>query len=240
MPEKEKQSWSLVIPAFNEQNSIQKAVSEAADFLDFLPEDKREVIVIDDGSTDRTAEKAKSAQAQMPFLKVHSHKANKGIGQALQTGYRLAKKENLCAVPSDGQFDLRELRAFREIPPKTIISFYRVNYHYSPFRMFLTNLNRWLNRIFLGLKVRDINWIKIYKKSEIERLPPLVSKSSYVESEIVYCLRRKGHKIIQSPSQCLPREHGSSKSANYRIFKQVFKDILAILIKYRGARAPLE
>ena len=160
----------------------------------------------------------------------------------------MSRMENVCAVPADGQFDLNELRAFRNVPSNTVVSFYRTGYEgYSFFRKFLTVGNRWLNRVLFGFSLKDVNYVKIYKrvflkefvgtssedhfeslKSDLKETQ-LVSKSSYIESEIMYYLTRQKLKIIQTPARYLPRKHGASTAIRPKILKMVFKDIFKLL-----------
>ena len=137
--------------------------------------------------------------------------------------------ENVCAIPGDGQFAVNELRAFRNFKKGIIISFYRTKYNqYSFFRKLLSFLNRFINKILFGISVKDVNWIKIYKNSSIKSLS-LISKSSYIESEILFRLKKKCQ-IIQVPNYCLPRKYGSSKSVNLHVLRLVIRDILLIII----------
>ena len=110
----------------------------------------------------------------------------------------MAQMENVCAVPGDRQFDVNELRAFRQVPPQTVISFFRVaNNEYSLLRKILTKTNKLFNKIFLGLHIQDINWVKIYKTADLKKLD-LKSKSSYIESEIVYRLKIKNITLLKA------------------------------------------
>ena len=172
MKEQSYQSWSLVIMAYNEEHTIEKVLASAVDFLTPLPEDKKEILVIDDGSDDGTFKKARKPAKEFSFIKVYRHEKNLGIGAVLMRGYRESRMENICAVPADGQFDLNELRAFRNIPNDTAaVSFYRTGYEgYGLFRKALTGANRWINRILFGVRLRDVNYVKIYKSSHLKKL----------------------------------------------------------------------
>ena len=242
------QSWSLVIMAYNEEHTIKEVCLQAVEFLSPLPDDKKEILIVDDGSTDGTYKKVEALAHEFSFVKIYRHKENLGIGAALTRGYLLSRMENVCVVPGDGQFNLNELRAFRNVPPNTVVSFYRTSYPgYSFFRKLLTWGNRWLNRILFGFSLKDINYIKIYKRdslkefidsfqgSSIEALTSdlgntqFVSKSSYIESEIMYYLKKWKVKVVQTPASYLPRKHGVSAAVKPRILKMVFKDILKLL-----------
>ena len=227
---KEFQSWSIILFFHNEADNIKIVCQKTMDFLSFLNERQKEIILIDDASVDKSDEQVRQMMEGKSYVKLITHQKKLGIGACLKTGYEMAQMENVCAVPGDGQFDVNELRAFRQAPPQTVISFFRtVNKEYSLLRKLLTKTNKWLNKIFLRLDIQDINWVKIYKKADLKKLD-LKSKSSYVESEIIYRLNKKC-RIIQSPSRYLPRKHGHSKSVNVVSLKSVFLDMVALTFK---------
>ena len=244
--EKIYQSWSLVIMAYNEEATIQTVCQQAVSFLSILPDNKKEILIIDDGSTDGTFEKIKNLTKKFSFVKVYRNERNFGIGAVLARGYKMSKMENICVVPGDGQFDLNELRAFRNVPAHTIISFYRISYKgYSFFRKLVTWGNKWINKILFGFYLRDVNYVKIYKKDSLKKYiglisnkfsenPQFLSKSNYIESEIIYFLTRKKLTIIQTPAEYLPRIYGISKAVQPKILIMVFKDIFQLL-KFRFA-----
>lgn len=221
------QSWSLIIFFYNEENTIEHVFSQAVDFLESI--EQKEIILMNDGSTDQSLERVKKKTKGLNYVRFINHKINQGIGASLKKGYETANMENVCAVPGDAQFDLNELRAFKNIPQKTIVSFYRTKYNdYSFFRKILSYSNRLINKVLFGISVKDINWIKIYKNSQIKSLS-LVSKSSYVESEIFIKLKKKA-KVIQVPNHGILRKHGTSKSVNIPVLTLVLRDILSTFI----------
>ena len=225
------QSWSLIIFFYNEEENVLKVCEQAIDFLAPLPEGKKEIIFINDGSSDQSVEQIKKIIEDKPYIKLITHENNLGIGASLKSGYKIAQMENICALPGDGQFNINELKAFRFVSPKTVISFFRVKHrHYSLFREFLTQANRWLNKLLFRLDNQDVNWVKIYKKSDISQLN-FRSNSSFIETEIIYKLQCKACKIIQSPSQYQMRVYGHSKAVTWSVLKNVGRDIIVLLIK---------
>ena len=228
------QSWSLIVMAYNEEGGMEKVLKDCLDFLSPLPVNKKEILIIDDGSSDKTFEKAKEFSA-LPFVKIHRHKSNAGIGAVLRTGYSLSRMENICAIPADGQFDLNELRAFRNVFSHTAVSFYRTRHkEYSPLRRLLTVLNRWINRIVFRFDLRDVNYVKIYKRAFLKPLfeqkkGGLISKSAYVESELMQRHIKNNGKVIQTPAKYLPRRHGASNAVQASQLYQALKDILGLL-----------
>src|SRR5690242_17676816 len=99
---------SLVIPAFNEEAGIAQAVGEADDALRRLGR-SYEILVIDDGSRDATAETARAACADRPNVRLLRHDANRGYGAALRTGFTAARGERIAFTDADCQFYLDDL-----------------------------------------------------------------------------------------------------------------------------------
>jgi hyaluronan synthase len=99
-------SVSIIIPAKNEEKAIQNCINHALDSN--YPQDKLEIIVIDDGSTDRTTEKIKellsdgAKSGRITFIK---HKKNRGKREAMASGIRIAKGEILVSIDSDSFVD---------------------------------------------------------------------------------------------------------------------------------------
>ena len=223
------QSWSIVIFFYNEAGNIEKVCRQAIEFLLPYTESEKEIIFLDDGSTDKINETIQKITENKSYIKWIKHEKKLGIGACLKAGYNLAQMENICAVPGDGQFDLNELRAFRNVPSKTVISFFRTTHQqYFFFRRILTRSNKWINWIFFGFYLKDINWVKIYKKDSLKGIK-LHSKSNFVESEIFYFLNRTKHVIIETPSKFLPRNFGESKSVSFSALIKNFTDIIRLL-----------
>ena len=96
-------SVSVVMFAYNEEENIAFCMEEALDFLASATKDY-ELILVDDGSSDGTAEAGRSVQAKRPeHVQVVSYHPNRGIGGALKAGYAVATKEYITCLPADGQ-----------------------------------------------------------------------------------------------------------------------------------------
>jgi glycosyltransferase involved in cell wall biosynthesis len=217
---------SIVIFCFNEHRSIERVISEARLFL-INAAINYEIIVIDDGSTDRTPEILKQLSFYANDISVITHPKNMGIGMALKTGYQNASKEYVCAIPGDGQFDINELSDIRDFSNNIFYSFYRPQTGYNLYRSTLTWLNRFFNQHVLGIFLRDVNWIKVYRREQIEIVKPKLT-SSLIESEICAKLFKLGATPIEIPSKYLERKHGISTGGSWRTLKKALAD-LAVL-----------
>lgn len=186
---------------------------------------KAEIIVVNDGSTDDTNFRIAQIISLYPeMIKVIQHPHNLGIGMALKTGYQAASLEYVCALPADNQFSVSELESVKPFDKNTYYSFYRRSNNYNLYRTILTWINRLFNQHVLGIYLRDVNWIKMYKKSQLELVKPEL-KSSLVESEICAKLYKCGIMPIEIPSNYLERKYGKSKGGGWKTLKKAILEI---------------
>lgn len=158
---------------------------------------------------------------------------------AKHSGLDILMQDTKMYVPyqADGQFDLYELLPYAEIQPKTFISFRRVTKPaYSSYRTILSLMNREVNRYFLGLKMKDVNWVKIYKLEELRQIN-LQMHSSLIETEICAKLLLQSNKLIEVPSSYKTRicgkVKGSSPKEVFRIGIELFK-LISIVKRLRS------
>jgi len=102
---------SIVIPAYDEEANIARSVGDAVRVADRLC-DRFEVVVVDDGSSDRTAEIVRSMGEQDPRIRLISHETNQGYGTALRSGFGASKLAHVFFTDADNQFVLDELELF--------------------------------------------------------------------------------------------------------------------------------
>src|SRR5687768_12451343 len=99
---------SLVLPAYNEASGIAEAVAEAHEALVGLGYEF-ELLVVDDGSTDDTADRVAEVAALWPRVRLLTHSTNLGYGAALRTGFEAARYDLVAFTDADGQFYLDDL-----------------------------------------------------------------------------------------------------------------------------------
>lgn len=219
----------MIIFCFNEAGTIASVIHTAADFLKKINCTDSEIIIVDDGSRDGSKEIIEEEAKKHPNAKTVFHGRNSGIGRALLSGYSNCTKENVTAVPADGQFNLDELIPYANVQERTFISFFRKeNTVYSLKRNFLSYLNKKINSIFLGIHLKDVNWVKIYKNSELKNLD-LKMKSSLVESEICSKLIKRKNTVTEVHSSYLKRRSGVSKGASLKITLQAVRETLKLI-----------
>lgn len=229
------QSWSIIVLCYNEEGSIKNVVHDVQQKLAILSNTGGEIVLVNDGSSDNShavIQQLLSTKMMFPIHYIH-HKVNKGIGASLRAGYQKAQGDNVVMVPGDGQFDLKEFLPYKNLPDKHILAFYRVeNMTYTLSRNILSWVNFTFNKLFIGLNLKDVNWVKVYKNNALKALD-LELQSSLVESEICSKLIYLGHTPIQRESKYLPRTHGKSKGASFNIVRQAFLDMIKLILVFR-------
>ncbi len=229
------QSWSVIVLCYNESGNIARVIREIQEVLKILAPKENEIVLVDDGSSDNSPEIIEemlqdASNNNINFIK---HPVNLGIGEALHSGYKNAQYENVVILPGDGQFDARELIPYKSLPENTLVSFYRKeNTIYSVARNVLSLINKKLNEWFLGLALKDVNWVNVYKNQVVKTLD-LEIRSSLVESEISSKLIYLGHEVIEVESKYLPRQAGISTGSSFKIVKQAILDIMRLILVFR-------
>jgi glycosyltransferase involved in cell wall biosynthesis len=187
---------AVIIPAYNAGSTIGELVDRAAKFVD-----KQDLVIVDDGSTDQTFERARSTGAV-----VLRHQSNRGKGEALKTGFSRAWQRDyraLITMDADLQHEpesipdfIRKARTF----PGIIIGTRKRNLKIMPFARWLTNhLTSVIVSILGGQSVRDSQ--SGYRLIPIAVLREITLKAEKydLESEILIKASRKGFRIAEVP-----------------------------------------
>lgn len=210
-------SLSVFFPCFNEEKSIPFFVKEAAEVLPKLAR-KFEVIIVNDGSRDRTLTVAKRMAKQFPFVRVVSHPFNRGYGASLRTGFQEARYDWVFFTDGDLQFSLSQLREFIPFAQnhRAIIG-----YRKKRAEGFKRVRNAYLYKRFVDalfrLHVIDIDCaFKLFRTELIHSLK-LESSGAFISAELLYKLKKKRVKFKQLPVDHFPRKYGSPTGANLKV-----------------------
>lgn len=229
-------SISIIFPAYNEEDNIAQAVGQAVHCMQLLFRDW-EVIVVDDGSQDKTGEIIDGLAEQNPRVIALHHAPNQGYGAALKTGILNASKELLFFCDSDLQFHLSEL-----VLPLTWIEQYDIVIGYRAKRQ--DPLHRRLNalgwktlvRLLLGLKVKDIDCAFKLFRSVVFQAIQIDAVGAMVNTDILVQALRTGFKIKEIPVTHFPRRQGKQTGANLHVVLKAFKELFGLYRKLRNIR----
>jgi 4-amino-4-deoxy-L-arabinose transferase-like glycosyltransferase len=204
-------SISLVLPAYNEQAVIEQAVTEAVAALAQIVDDF-EVVVVDDGSSDSTAEIVERTGKKFPQVRLLQQEKNLGYGAALRRGFSEATKELVGFTDADCQFDLTELdRLVFLARDYQIVCGYRIDRKDSWLRCTYSAGYNMLVRALLGTRVRDCDCaLKLFHRDAIRRLP-ITGDGFLVNGEMLAVARQQGMSLVEVGVSHRPRAAGESK-----------------------------
>lgn len=228
---------SVVLPAYNEEAVIAQTVAQCEATLALIAPDY-EIIVVDDGSRDRTGEIADQLAAANPRVRVVHNRPNRGYGGALIAGFDATRKELTFFMDADGQFDIRDLatllleceRGYRAV----------LGYRHHRCDGVVRHINAWgwktLVTLLFRLRVRDVDCaFKVYD-TELVRLFGVRSEGAMVNTEMLVKLARLGIPYVEVPVRHLPRVHGSATGANLRVIARAFRELLRLHSKLQAWR----
>ncbi|MBV8670449.1 MAG: glycosyltransferase family 2 protein [Candidatus Eremiobacteraeota bacterium] len=225
MPDDRVASLSVFFPAFNEQDIIAKTVENASRAVAQLADDY-EIIVVNDGSGDRTAAVVEDIARRDARVRLVSHPVNLGYGAALRTGFASASKELVFFSDADGQFDLAELHGLLPMLKRApVVLGYRIRRSDPLYRLFIAKVYNIVIRLTFGLRVRDIDCaFKLFRRSVLEGIV-LESDGAFISSELLIKLRRKDVPMVERGVHHYPRTTGGSKGATPAVILKTIQDV---------------
>lgn len=209
---------SVFFPAYNEEENIKNTIVQAIKVLKEIA-GKWEVIVINDGSTDKTAEIVKQLAKKDKRIRLITHKINKGYGGAIKTGIFNSRYPLICYMDSDGQFDFKEIKKFlAKIKKADLVLGYRKKRTDSFYRRILARTLWLADWVLFGLKVKDVDCgFKLFKKEVVDKIGKLVTESAITETEFIVRAKKAGFKIAQVGVKHNPRIDGEQTGGRLKV-----------------------
>jgi glycosyltransferase involved in cell wall biosynthesis len=234
---------SFFFPAHNEEANIEALVAEALETLPAIAE-TFEIIAVDDGSRDRTGEIADRLAAEHPdVVRVVHHMPNRGYGGALRSGFEAARYELLAFTDGDRQFriaDLARLTARMAEPDRPdVVVGYRIKRADPVIRIVYARTYKLANRIFYGLRVRDVDCAaKLFRRDALEGVR-VESGGAFFSAELMIKIREQGRSIAEVGIPHYPRTAGSPTGARISVIWRAVKDfwLLRLRLWANGERA---
>lgn len=225
--------FSLCLPCYNEEDVIGDVLAGACAVLPEFAEEF-EIIVVDDGSRDRTAEIVSDWSLRDPRVRLVQHKHNRGYGAAVTTALQSSSGEWICMIDGDGQFNLLDLpQLLVDAQGADVVVGYRHRRADNGIRKLNAHSWKWLIRCLMGLKVRDLDCaFKLFPRWVIDSLQ-FRAEGACISAEILTQCCRGGLTICEVPVNHFPRSAGKPTGANLSVVLKAFRE-LPIVWQYRS------
>lgn len=222
-------SITAFFPAYNDAGTIASMVVLANSTLRKLT-DNYEVIVVNDGSRDHTAQVLSELEAIYPRLRVVHHPVNRGYGSALRTGFDNASKELIFYTDGDAQYDVRELEQLGALMTDDIdiVNGYKISRSDPLHRIIIGNIYRWIVKLAFGIRIRDVDCdFRLVRNSSYHKVR-LTSTSGTICVEMIKSFQDAGLRFAEAPVNHYHRAYGKSQFFNFRRLFKTFRDLSAL------------
>ncbi|MGZ6256051.1 MAG: glycosyltransferase family 2 protein [Candidatus Limnocylindria bacterium] len=222
-------SLTFFFPAYNEQENVERIVQLALEQVAPMVS-SIEVLIVDDGSSDRTPQLADRLAAADPRVRVH-HQPNRGYGGALKAGFANAAGDLIAFSDGDLQFDLSELRLLLDRlddparkPVDSVIG-WRIKRRDPFHRIFIAKTYNAIVSLAFGLRVRDIDCaMKVFRRGVFDGLR-LDADGPFLSAELLIKLRARRVRVAQVGVHHFPRAAGTNTGASFRKILRTFLDL---------------
>jgi dolichol-phosphate mannosyltransferase len=225
-------SLSIVIPIYNEQESISEVIHDIAETVPTYF-DNYEIIAVNDGSTDNTSQILQEISQRVPTLKIVNSEKNKGFGVALFEGLKVASKEFSAYVPGDGQFLISDMRHCLELLEGNdlILGYRGGRSDYTVRRIVMSYGYLTLLTLLFGLRYMDVGWVHIWRTSKLRELKLKPTRGIFVLTEVVVLFERNGWNIAEGPSYYHPRIGGKAKNVKISVVIDTFVQAIRLFFR---------
>lgn len=228
---------SVFFPAYNEEANIIPTVEKALEILPTIAS-KWEVIVINDGSKDKTGKVIDALAKKHRGVRAIQHEVNRGYGAAIKSGLYNAQYEWIVFTDSDGQFDFGEVTNFIAEQKRTkadlVVGYYKKR-QVSFLKIMTSKMWEVAVWALFGLKVHDIDCgFKLISKKVLDKIPALTSeRGAFISSEFLIKSKRYRAKIVEIPITHYPRVKGEGTGRNLDVIIESFKDLFKLWLNLR-------
>jgi len=218
-------SFSLIIPLYNEEENvpllIETIFKEIGNHPAFL-----EVVLVDDGSRDKTVELLRAYSRHETRIRLVQHERNRGLGAGIRSGLQSARGDLILYTDADLPFDFSLIPQLISIAGQDrIITGYRLNRGEGPRRWILTKGYNLLIYLCFGLRARDVNFAcKVIPRSLVRRIT-LESEGSFIDAEILLEALRQGLSIKEFPLTYYQRARGQSTLSRPQVILGILNEM---------------
>jgi glycosyltransferase involved in cell wall biosynthesis len=227
-----KPSIAIFFPVYCDEGTIERVALKSLKVLSEIASDYK-VIIVDDGSPDKSGEIADKLAEQHPeIISVH-HDTNRGYGAALQTGFNYSLDyEWICFTDGDDQYDVNELYHLSKLfHHYDLIVTFRYSKIYGTLRTFISYIYNLLIRRLFKSHLRDHNCgLKVIRSSVIQDME-IISSSAFIGAEIIINAMVRGYPIGEAGIKTYPRTFGESSVMSFRHISTSIRDLFRVYRK---------
>jgi glycosyltransferase involved in cell wall biosynthesis len=227
---------SVIYPACNEESMIRDTITRSLTALRGLFQ-SFEILILDDGSRDRTGELADALAAEHPEVRVIHNPRNLGQGETARVGFREASGDLVTHNAIDYPFDLRDLRLMLPLLDEAdvVVAARREYAGYTAYRRVLSRVNVWLLHLLFPLRLRDYNFIQLYRRAVLEQVKPASRSTAFLTPEILIRAHDLGFRIREIEVEYHPRRAGVATAGRPKVILTSLRDMLNLWL-HRGRR----
>jgi glycosyltransferase involved in cell wall biosynthesis len=229
------ESVSLFFPVYRDERTVRTVAEKALRLLSSLG-GPYEVVIVDDGSPDRSGEIAEELAREHPEVRVVHHPKNLGYGAAIRSGIEACCHEIVCMTDGDDEYEVEDLRKLLKLRDRyDLIITFRYRKIYSNRRIFVSWAYNKVLRFFFRTPFRDISTgLRLVRRTVLDDVC-LESTSPFVGAELAIKTMLKGYRVGEVGIQTFPRSFGRGSSTSirnvaatiadmWRIYRRVFSD----------------
>ena len=235
---------SVFFPAYNDSGTIASLVITALHSARKLTDDF-EVIVVNDGSADKTAEILDELARTYPEVRVVHHERNRGYGGALRTGFATATREVVFYTDGDAQYDPAEMELlWRRLDDSVdVVNGYKISRSDPMHRIVIGRVYHHTVKLLFGLGVRDVDCdFRLIRRAVFDKVR-LEKDSGVICLEMMKKITDAGFRIVEVPVHHYHRAYGKSQFFNFRrLFRtgvDVMKLWVALVVRREHLKAPV-
>lgn len=229
------ESVSLFFPVYKDERTVRTVALKALGLLSSLG-GPYEVVIVDDGSPDRSGEIADELSREHPEIRVVHHPRNLGYGAAVRSGIEACRHEIVCMTDGDDEYEVEDFRKLLKLKDRyDLVITFRYRKIYSNKRILVSWAYNRLLRFLFRTPFRDVSTaLRLVRRVVLDDLH-LESASPFIGAELAVKTMLKGYRVGEVGIQTFPRTFGSGSSTSvrnmvatvadmWRIYRRVFSD----------------